>query len=144
VVSGTVNITEEGGFSASGEIWMPGQNFVDWALTSRGQRPQNLSDICVTTGQPLVLLYAFDAPPGAWTPPVTFDHFNKRLRIELPVGGLKAPVRLEYSGSLAGGTWQPLTRTGNAPSVFNISESGTVTMDLPPGQAGFVRLCLAE
>jgi len=144
VVSGTVNITEEGGFSASGEVWMLGQNFVDWALTRSGQRPQGLADLCATTGQPLVLLYAFDAPVGAWAPPVTFDHSSGNIRVELPPGGLKAPVRLEYSGSLSGGTWQPLTRTGNAPSVFNTAESGTITMSLPPGQAGFVRLCLAE
>jgi hypothetical protein len=144
VVNGTLRITEEGSFSASGEIWMPGQTFTSWALNQRGQTPLSLNDLCATSGQPLILLYAFDATAGAWTPPVTFDQPSGLLRIDLPASGLKAPVRLEFSSTLTGGAWQPLTRAGNMPSIFNIAEFGSVTVDLPPGQAGFVRLCLAE
>jgi hypothetical protein len=64
--------------------------------------------------------------------------------LDLPPGGLKAPVRLEFSSSPASGQWRLLTRSNSLPSVFNTGEVGTVTMNLPAGGAGFVRLSLAD
>jgi hypothetical protein len=144
VVNGTVNITEEGGFTASGEIWLPGQAFVDWSLARNEQRPTSLADRCDTSGQPLVVLYAFDAPAGQWTPPVSFDTDEGKIRIQLPEAGLKAPVKLEFNSSLSNTGWMPITKEDLSPSVFNIGESGPVTMDLPSGGHGFIRLALAD
>lgn len=144
VVGGSVEIREVGSFSASGEVWAPGQAFVDWALAGRGQSPRSLGELCKTTGHPLVLLYAFDAPPGGWSPPATFDAAGGKIEIELPSKGLKAPVRLEFSPTLEDGNWVPLTQDDDTLSVFEMGESGIVTMDLPPEKRGFVRLSLAE
>lgn len=144
VVGGTLNTTEEGGFSAAGEITVPGQAFASWALANRNQRPITLEDRHTATGQPLVLLYAFDSADGPWSPPVSFDTVYGTIRLDLPPAGLRAPVRLEFSTSLANGQWLPLTKNGGAPSVFNMGESGPVTMALPTGGAGFIRLSLAD
>lgn len=144
LVNGTVNIREVGSFSTSGEIWAPGQAFVDWALAERDQVPGSLTEICKITGQPLIILYAFDAPPGGWSPPVTIDAEGGRIGVDLPSGGLKAPVRLEFSASLEHGAWAPLTQDDATPSVFERGKSGTVTMNLPPGNNGFIRLSLAD
>ena len=144
VINGTVNITEKGSFSATGQVTVPGQAFVDWALANRNQLPETLGDGHPATGQPLVLLYASDASAGPWAPPVRFSPVDGILQLDLPPGGLQAPVRLEFSSSLTTGQWQPLTRNDNLPSVFNTGEAGTVTMNLPPGDSGFVRLSLAD
>jgi hypothetical protein len=144
VINGTVNITEQGSFSATGEVTVPGQGFVDWALANRNQLPKTLGDVHSATGQPLVLLYAFDAAVGPWAPPVRFSPVDGIVLLDLPPGGLKAPVRLEFSSSPASGQWRLLTRSNSLPSVFNTGEVGTVTMNLPAGGAGFVRLSLAD
>jgi hypothetical protein len=144
VINGTVNITEVGSFSATGEVTVPSQAFAQWAAVNQGQTPSTLSDLHLVTGQPLVLLYAFDASTGPWSPPVRFSPGNGIVLLDLPLSGLKAPVRLEFSSSLTSGQWLPLTKNSNSPSVFNIGEAGTVTMNLPPGESGFVRLSLAD
>ncbi len=144
VVSGTVNITEEGGFSATGEVIVPGETYASWALTERGQTPVAFTDIHAATGQPLVLLYAFNSASGPWSPPVSFNPVNGSLQLELPPAGLRAPVRLEFSTSLANGQWLPLTRNNNTPSVFGSGESGPVTVVMPTGHSGFIRLALAD
>ena len=144
VINGTVNITEVGSFSATGEVTVPGETYASWALAARGQTPVGLTDIHAATGQPLVLLYAFNAASGPWSPPVSFNPGNGSLQLELPPSGLRAPVRLEFSTSLANGQWLPLTRNNNTPSVFGTGESGTVTVAMPAGQSGFIRLALAD
>ena len=144
VINGTVNITEVGSFSATGEVTVPGETFASWALAERGQTPVAFTDIHAATGQPLVLLYAFNAASGPWSPPVSFDPGNGSLQLVLPPAGLRAPVRLEFSTSLANGQWLPLTRNNNTPSVFGTGESGPVTGVMPPGYSGFIRLALAD
>lgn len=144
VINGTVNITEKGSFTATGEVTVPGQAFVTWALSNRSQRPKTLVDSHAGTGQPLVLLYAFDATAGPWAPPVRFNPVVGLVLLDLPPDGLKAPVRLEFASSLTNGQWRLLTRSNNLPSVFNTGEAGMVTLNLPPGDSGFVRLSLAD
>jgi hypothetical protein len=144
VINGTVNITEKGSFSATGEVTVLGQGFVDWAQLHRMQTPSSLGDRQNITGLPLVLLYAFDSTSGLWVPPVRFLPAEGRVMLDLPPGGLKAPVRLEYCTSLQSGLWLPLMKTNHLPSVFATGEAGTVMMDLPAGDAGFVRLSLAD
>jgi hypothetical protein len=144
VINGTVNITEKGSFTATGEVTVPGEAFVNWALLNRNQRAKTLSEKDAATAQPLVLLYAFDATAGPWVPPVRFRPADGIVLLDLPPGGLRAPLRLEFSSSPTSGQWQLLVRNNNLPSVFNIGEAGTVTMDLPPGDSGFVRLSLAD
>jgi hypothetical protein len=87
---------------------------------------------------------AFDMSDGPWSPPVSFDTANGTVQLDLPTGGLKAPVRLEFSVSLASGQWVPLTKSDDAPSIFSTGESGPVTMNLPSGSSGFIRLGLAN
>ncbi len=144
VVNGTVNITEVGSFSATGEVTEPGATFVQWAEAEFGQTPATLADRLAGTGQPLVLLYAFEAGDRAWSPPVVFDPPAGTVRIDLPANGLKAPVRLEYSDSLGGGQWVTLTKSNGTPSLFSVGESGPALLNLPAVGAGFVRLSLAD
>jgi hypothetical protein len=144
VVGGTVSIREVGGFTASKQVWLPGPAFVTWAIANHDQRPEQLTDRLTSTGQPLVMLYAFAATGGSWTPPLTFDTENGQVRLDLPANGLLAPVRVEYSATLKDGEWVPLTRANNALSVFTVGESGPMMMILPEGDKGFIRLCLAN
>ncbi len=144
VVNGTLNITEVGQFSATGEVTVPGQAFATWATTERGQTPFSLADIHTATGQPLVMLYAFNATSGPWTPPISFNATTNSIRLDLPPTGLNAPVKLEYSPTLAQGQWQTLMRNSTTPSVFTPGESGPITMSIPAGVKGFVRLSLAN
>ncbi|RYD46158.1 MAG: hypothetical protein EOP85_08000 [Verrucomicrobiaceae bacterium] len=143
-ISGTLNITEDGGFSATGDVWIPSQTFVDWSMATHGQRPTSLKDRSTKNDQPLILLYAFNASGEAWTPPVTFDPAAATVHIHLPSEGLKAPVRLEYNSSLAPTGWTTLKRKSGSISEFGISESGSIAMDTPPDAAGFIRLSLAD
>lgn len=144
IINGTVNITEEGRFSATGNVTVPGPAFVTWAMANHNQRPETLTDLSTTTGQPLVLLYAFAATGGSWSPPLTFIPENGQVWLNLPPDGLRAPVRVEYSASLKDGEWIPLTRGNNASSVFTTGESGLIMMNLPSGEKGFIRLSLAD
>ena len=112
-------------------------------MANHNQRPETLTDLS-TTGQPLVLLYAFAASGGPWSPPVTFVPENGQVWLELPADELRAPVRLEYSATLKDGEWMPLTRANNASSVFTTGESGPMMMNLPSGEKGFIRLSLAD
>jgi len=144
IIDGTVSIREVGGFTASKQAWLPGQAFVTWAMANYNQRPDQLTDLSTATGQPLVLLYAFAATGGPWSPPLTFDTTNRLVRLDLPASGLQAPVRVEFSANLNDGQWVPLTRTNNALSVFSVGESGPMMMNLPEGEKGFIRLCLAD
>lgn len=141
---GTLTIEENGGFTASGEITVPGDDFEIWAVANRGQKPLTLEDFHAATGQPLVMLYAFDATTGPWSPPVVFDSGAGTMTITFPAGGLKAPVRLEHSPTLAAGSWATLEMDDSSPSIFAAGQAGTVTLDLPAGGAGFVRLALAD
>jgi hypothetical protein len=141
---GTLTIEENGGFTASGEVTVPGDDFEIWAVANRDQKPLTLEDFHAATGQPLVMLYAFDATTGPWSPPVVFDSGAGTMTITFPAGGLKAPVRLEHSPSLAAGSWATLEMDDSSPSIFAAGQAGTVTLDLPAGGAGFVRLALAD
>jgi hypothetical protein len=129
----TLTIQEEGEFSASGEVLIPGEDFVAWAATSRGVSVGGFDQLDPQTGQPLLVMYALGADEGAWTLPVILDAGSGHLRMQLP-DSLRAPVVWEYSASLAPGSWQAL-----AGGRLEQGTQGEQVIPLPPGGRAFVR-----
>ena len=129
----TLTIREEGEFSASGEVLVPGEDFVTWAANSRGASVVGFDALDPQTGHPLLVMYALGADEGAWTLPVNLDEGSSSLRMQVPVA-LRAPVVWEYSASLASGSWQAL-----AGGRVEQGAQGEQVIPLPPGGRAFVR-----
>jgi hypothetical protein len=103
----TLNISEDGEFSASGEVVVPGDGFVTWAATFRHVADVDFETRDPVTGQPLLVMYALGAGAGPWTLPMDLDPASATMRIQCPLP-LRAAVVWEYSAGLAPNAWQTL------------------------------------
>jgi hypothetical protein len=103
----TLDISEDGEFSASGEVVVPGDGFASWAAAFRNVSAVEFGTLDPMTGQPLLVMYALGAGTGPWTLPVVLDASSNTLKIQC-AQPLRAPLVWQHSTSLAPTTWQAL------------------------------------
>ena len=126
-------IREAGSFRATGEMLAPSDSFVSWAVSTRGVVPDSLESLDPATGQPLAVLYALDAPPGPWTPPVTLDPVAGEIHLALPATGSRAAIRCDHSATLEAGSWSPVVSPVFPDGVLPVGGSGPLALPLPAG-----------
>jgi len=131
IINNTLSITDNGGFTANGEIVLPSEIFENWANSRGYPTPVTLTDLHPSTREPLALLYAFRVTEGGRLPQLEIDVAGGELVLALPTGGLVAAVQIESNDSLAGGGWD----------VWEL-EPGQVTR-FPAGRDGVLRLPFA-
>ena len=94
-------------------------------------------------GIPWVFLYNLDLPPTTPSLPAGFvQQFGENLlQITLPATGLKVPMSLEYSTTLADGSWQalPLESYLDGPGSLDSGATGSPRFFFPAAPPCFLR-----
>lgn len=128
-------VTETGSWSAVSNFTLP-TDYGQWAIDNGLNNPD--PEGANEAGIPHVFLYSLDLPGDASTLPISVvpvDHFYQ-VQITLPANGLKTAMKIEYSFSMADGTWQELpTFFYPAPDVLDVGATGSPTFLFPlPGR----------
>jgi len=141
--STTSTLREKGSFTASGSGLFPGDDFIAWSTAHFGVQPEDLAATDPQTGQPLLVMYALRADPGAWPHVVQFLPTSGKLVLHLPSDGLQAPLKWEYWSGAAADSWIALPGTPAADGVTPAGAAGDTQVALPAGTHGFVRVSVS-
>lgn len=133
----TLTSVTTGGFTARGEVLAPSAAFHSWMLSAGAEEPVSAASMLGTW--PGAVLYALGLPGSARDLPWELNAAARTLTLHLPAGGTRAPLRVEYSTTLASWTPLPLPVGG---AELGSGSSGTLVLTLPAGPSGFVRLAL--
>lgn len=128
-------VTETGSWSATSNFTLP-TDYGQWAIDNglNNPDPEGTNE----AGIPNVFLYSLDLPGDARTLPISVvpvDNFYQ-VQIVLPESGLKTAMKIEYSFSMADGTWQELSPFFYpSPDALDVGATGSPSFPFPlPGR----------